>query len=350
MGITAHSGFSIECDGTFLHNGSPVFHACPVNDHGEWNVYTTPVTGQKKCVTIKLTANGCEVPCPTAPTPAANKTRTHEPSDTLVVNYKWNCEGNEKCYKEPAPSPTMVICNGESHCHTTTVPSLAPSPTGQKHQTACTHKNDNNCTPTPTICHDKEDVKCKPTATPTRLPSPCDDKGHGKGKGKDECGHYTSCPVDLNGAYEFPHLIVPIQKDHGDVAVGNSLNGTIDSNTCTTYNFDVHPDHGGKTCSLIFLLPHHKDLDTSAYSFKGEGYLEFSKLSKPVTEKTTFNNKGVHEYLSAQAIEEGTSMLAWSGACEAGKKVGYEVCGEGVELEYFQDWNPSPIGLYMRTC
>jgi hypothetical protein len=178
-------------------------------------------------------------------------------------------------------------------------------------------------------------------------PALCNDENHGKAT--DKC-HLTSCPVDLNGAYEFPHLIVPVHKYHRDLPMGNKLNGTIDEWTCTTYNFDIHPDDTGKTCSLIFLLPKHEDLETSSYKFEGEGYLHFNKLSNPVNEKTTFNNKGAWTRVSTTAIEEDTKISAWSGPCEAGKKVGYEVCGEGIDLEYFQDYNPSPIGLYMRVC
>jgi hypothetical protein len=178
-------------------------------------------------------------------------------------------------------------------------------------------------------------------------PALCNDENHGKATDK---YLLTSCPVDLNGAYEFPHLIVPVHKYHRNLPMGNKLNGTIDQWTCTTYNLDIHPDDTGKTCSLIFLLPKHEDLETSSYKFEGEGYLHFNKLSNPVNEKTTFNNKGAWTRVSTTAIEEDTKISAWSGPCEAGKKVGYEVCGEGIDLEYFQDYNPSPIGLYMRVC
>jgi hypothetical protein len=40
-----------------------------------------------------------------------------------------------------------------------------------------------------------------------------------------------------------------------------------------------------------------------------------------------------------------------SGDCAAGQTVSYEICGNGdFSLDHFQDYNPSPIGLYVRQC
>ncbi|KAK4502328.1 hypothetical protein PRZ48_005753 [Zasmidium cellare] len=65
-------GFSIGPNGSAQYNGSPEFWACPVNDNGEWNVYTQPVKDQKKCVQISLhTSSQCGAPPPPPPAPPA---------------------------------------------------------------------------------------------------------------------------------------------------------------------------------------------------------------------------------------------------------------------------------------
>ncbi|CZT00310.1 uncharacterized protein RAG0_08389 [Rhynchosporium agropyri] len=58
-------GFSIASSGSFSYSSNTKFYACPASD-SEWNVYTKPVEGQKKCVEITLTANGCGVAPPTS--------------------------------------------------------------------------------------------------------------------------------------------------------------------------------------------------------------------------------------------------------------------------------------------
>ncbi|KAF2186369.1 hypothetical protein K469DRAFT_726376 [Zopfia rhizophila CBS 207.26] len=238
-GATPTPGFKVGCNGgAVTYKGSETFYACPVNDNGEWNVYTQPAPGQAKCVAIKLTATG----------------------------------SNSKC-KPPV-----------------TAPQPAPLPTG-------------------------------------------------------------GCPADLDGAFEFPHLIIPLDKNKPDKAFGTKFNGAASSSICTAFNFDIHEHHAGKTCSLIFLFPQKWDLETSDFELKGEGGLEFSKLDKPCTVETTWKSKPHETPLKDFGVEPGHNYHIWSGACPAGQRVSYLMCGHGsVELEYFQDWNPSPIGLYMRQC
>ncbi|KAK2623631.1 hypothetical protein QTJ16_006812 [Diplocarpon rosae] len=58
QGKSPITGFSIGDNGSLSYAGNATFYACPASD-SEWNVYTTPVEGQKKCVEISLTASGC---------------------------------------------------------------------------------------------------------------------------------------------------------------------------------------------------------------------------------------------------------------------------------------------------
>lgn len=250
VGAKPTTGFSIGSDGGVTYNGSGKFYACPVNDNGEYNVYTTPAPGQTKCVEISLSSAGaCGSSCP-SPTPA------------------------------PAPAPT-------------------------------------------------------PAPKPMPKPMPA-----------------NTCPADLNGNYQFPHLIVPVNSQHPDTAYGTSYNGKFDSNTCSIFNFDIPSSYSGKTCTLVFLFPSQKDLQTSSYTVSGSGMCSVSMLKSPATQQTTYKNQPAKANdLGSFTFAPGNSYTISSGACAAGQTVSYEICSSGsYSLEYFQDYNPSPIGLYIREC
>ena len=45
--------------------------ACPINDEGDWNLYTDPLPGQNKCVDVKLHGHGNQW-CNDKPMPPPN--------------------------------------------------------------------------------------------------------------------------------------------------------------------------------------------------------------------------------------------------------------------------------------
>lgn len=100
------------------------------------------------------------------------------------------------------------------------------------------------------------------------------------------------CPHDLDGEFEFPHLIVPVAKTHPNKALGNQFNGIIDHEHCTLYNFDISPEQAGKKCSLVWIFPQEQNPMGSLYNFNAEshspGIMEFWHLSNPASEKTTW--------------------------------------------------------------
>ncbi|KAF2634066.1 hypothetical protein P280DRAFT_464215 [Massarina eburnea CBS 473.64] len=182
---------------------------------------------------------------------------------------------------------------------------------------------------------------------------------------KHTCGAGTHCPLDLAGPYEFPHLIVPVDAAAPSSPKGNQLDGSISSSVCTIYNFDIHPRLAGKTCSLVWLFPEQKDLQTSAFTYIAHEKPEDSKkdtaveplfdvyrLSNPALHDTTWEGVGEKTLLGKGIAKPGESWSTWTGECakDAGKTVSFMLCGKDFELVYFQDFNPSPIGLYMRAC
>jgi hypothetical protein len=161
-----------------------------------------------------------------------------------------------------------------------------------------------------------------------------------------------SCPADLNGNYQYPHLIVPVDSSSPNNAAGTSYNGKVDKSTCSIFNFDIPASYSGKTCSVIFLFPNKQDLQTSSYTASGSGQCSFSQLSSPANQQTSWANQpGKASDLGSMSLVPGNSYVVASGPCAAGQTVSYEMCSQGgYALNFFQDYNPSPLGMYIRQC
>lgn len=153
-----------------------------------------------------------------------------------------------------------------------------------------------------------------------------------------------SCSTDLSGDYEYPHLIIPVDSSKPDHAAGTSYNGTVSSTESTIFNFDIPAGDAGKTCSLVFLFPKLEDLETSSYSFSGDGKLDFCSLENPATESTNYNNVPKEkEDFGEHTVSPGNSYVIKTFDCPAGETVGYKIGNAGsTELEFFEDYNPSP--------
>jgi hypothetical protein len=162
---------------------------------------------------------------------------------------------------------------------------------------------------------------------------------------------YGACPADLNGDYQSPYLIIPVSSAKPNKAYGSSYNAYVSDVKSTIFDFHIPESYQGKTCSLFFMLPNHEDLETSNYSLSGQGSVHFDALFKTATTETTYANqpsKALH--LNDFPLAAGTTYWVADHPCPGGESVAFEMSGSGVDLEYFQDWNPSPIGLYIRAC
>jgi hypothetical protein len=75
-------------------------------------------------------------------------------------------------------------------------------------------------------------------------------------------------------------------------------------------------------------------------------------LSSPASTSTTYDNApSVEKDLGDFTLTEGSSTLVETFACPAGETVTYELSALGDSyLHYFQDWNPSPLGLFITYC
>ncbi|KAI7197781.1 hypothetical protein KC363_g222 [Hortaea werneckii] len=158
------------------------------------------------------------------------------------------------------------------------------------------------------------------------------------------------CPGKLGKDFEFPHQIIHINSAEPDKAYGNFFNGTMTSTISSMFNFDIPADAAGKTCSLEFMFPAQDQLETSAYTISGDGKANFYALDKPAHKSNTFNTSPKSDkYLGEYTLTPGSSSKIHSMACPAGKTIGiWMFSATGSSLNYFQDFNPCPIGLFMN--
>lgn len=162
-----------------------------------------------------------------------------------------------------------------------------------------------------------------------------------------------ACPASLSGNYEYPHLIVPVDKNQPNRAGGTSYNGTISSTVSSVFNFDIPASDAGKTCTVVFLLPTQDKLTTSAFSLSGSGGFDVALLTSPATEQTSYGTiPSVSKDLGGpSSVTPGNEYVISSGPCQSGQRIGLKVSATGsLNLNYFQDYNPSPIGLYVTVC
>lgn len=433
QGVGPTYDFAIESNGTLTSSGSSIFYACPASDI-EWNLYTTPVVGQKKCVEIILTASGCSaeastsaiqsvttvtvfqdcgVPSSTAPaiifsftsspqgvietstsgqsvippshSGPAFSTTTHQAS-SAVSSPEGITSSTESTSVVASSSPSTPEVSSVETASTpiqesTTVPviqssslaSIVPSsavslttyphsvvspssivetPTVSALVSPVTSVESESSTPagTTVIASVGGTSKVYPTTKPyanTTASSAASSTSSASG-----CVSTTLTGSDTSGNYQYPHLIIPISSTSPTTAYGTQYFGTISSNVSTIFNFDIPSSYSGSTCNLIFLLPLQSELETSSYTYSGTGVIDFEQLSSAATSTTTYDNApSVEKDLGEFDITEGSSTLIESFECPAGGTLTYELKAVGdTYLYYFQDWNPSPIGLFITYC
>ncbi|KAI5254100.1 hypothetical protein E4T42_02607 [Aureobasidium subglaciale] len=161
-----------------------------------------------------------------------------------------------------------------------------------------------------------------------------------------------TCPAALTGTYEYPHLIVPVDSKQPDKAFGTQYNGTVSGSVSSLFNFDIPTSDNGKTCSLVFLFPQKQNLETSSFAFSGTGGIDFAMLKGPASSSTTYNNRpGVGTGYGVTKVAPGNSYTIATFPCPGGSAIGFDLStSDDTMLSYFQDYNPSPIGLYITVC
>ncbi|KAL2814271.1 PAP2-domain-containing protein [Aspergillus granulosus] len=307
-GASPSPGFSVNSNGQLEYDGSTHFVACATGQDNELNIYTTESEDVTKCQTVQLNADSCSGSgTGTGSSSGGGQSPTAQPSSTI-----------------PTISPSS------------TGPSVRPTPPCVSSETpGMPVPGESNGVPGP---------GSPPSQTPTGTLPP---QSSQTPQPSSEC-----CQTDLSGDYEFPHLIIPVDSSSPDNAAGTSYNGTVSSTVSTIFNFDIPASDAGRTCSLVFLFPKQEDLETSSFSFSGDGRVSFGALSEPATPSTTYNNApSISQSLGELTISPGHSYAIHTFACPAGQAVGYAISNAGsTSLDFFEDYNPSPacvVGFYI---
>ena len=153
-----------------------------------------------------------------------------------------------------------------------------------------------------------------------------------------------TCPANLSGTFEFPHLIVPTSSTNPGRAYGTSYNGKVSrADIRTIFNFDFKPTDAGKTCSLVFLFPRQDQLTMSSFMINGDGNVIFASLSGAADSSTTDNNApAVATDYGAFNFSPGNSYTIATFGCPAGTRQGFAMSAPNTDFIYFQNHSPPP--------
>ncbi|KAJ8064805.1 hypothetical protein OCU04_007115 [Sclerotinia nivalis] len=412
-GMTATDGFAIGASGTYSHSGSSVFYACPSSD-SDYNIYTTPVAGQTKCVKVGLTASGCFAPASSSSsaqmststsssktsvitatttqqqTCAPSTVTVSSPAQTIYVTTSAVSTApgqtiyETKILKETAPTQTVVVTQtpsaqtiyvtstvpGQTVHETQTQEKTAPAQTvyitQTQKQTAApstvTVTQVQSAAPSTVTVTQIQTITAVPTiavstpkasSTSSTVPSAVSKVSSVASKATSTTSSSRSCPTNLDGTYSSPNLIVPVSSASPDTAYGTSYFGVVNSTVSSLFNFDIPSSYASKTCSLVFLFPTQDMLETSSYTFSGSGAIDFKQLSTTVTLNSTYNSIGSTETdLGSKTYTPGSWTVVDTFECPAGEAISYEMStgDSNTNLWWFEDYNPSPIGLFITTC
>ncbi|KAF2722486.1 hypothetical protein K431DRAFT_211176, partial [Polychaeton citri CBS 116435] len=357
QGATPTSGFTISSSGQIQYNGSNAFYACPATD-SEYNIYTNPVEGQDKCVQITLGSSGkCSGNAGSASFASYIATSTSSAS-SIQINPP------PSSYFTPSLPPltqsTAVTSSisagsapGSSAPQASTYSQLAESLAPQSISSLSSTQSPtlqlstySQSAQSPSIPAGTSSQAASANTGTTAAPSSASSILPSETEGS------SACQTTLIGAYQTPHLIVPVSSSQPDHAYGTQYNATVNSGTSTIFNFDIPQDYHGRTCSIIFLLPEQSQLETSAYDFSGTGSLTFQELSVPADQQTTYNSlPSSRRQLNSIPIQSGNSYVVTSESCQAGQTESILVGSQGgLKLSFFQDWNPAALGLFITSC
>lgn len=404
---TPTPGFAVTSAGLLAYNGNTTFYECAATANMQFNIYTTPYESYCAPITLSTTGNTCSSANTTCSTVTNTVTQTAIstvtasivstlPAQTITVagvgqtvTETQTVAGAGSTVTVTAAAQTIeqtetvsgsvstvtVTISGarttgtdfvtqttqKTVMQTTTVTETAPTETVTVTQTApgTTVTEITTITGTTTQTQLQTTVQSA-TETQTTVQSPSTSiltvattqYTTTTSPSTTTTASATSCPPNLNGTYQYPHLIIPVNSESPDTAYGTQYFGYINSENSTIFTFDIPSSYSGSTCSLIFLLPLKSQLETSNYTLSGSGTIEVLQLDSGVSTSTTYNTvPEVEEDLGAFSLTAGSSMVIATTACAAGETVSYEIKSNGdYSLTFFEDWNPSPLGLFVRAC
>jgi len=157
-------------------------------------------------------------------------------------------------------------------------------------------------------------------------------------------------PTELSGSYEYPHLIVPIDKSKPETALGAGYEGVISPTVSSLFNFDIPESYAGKTCNLVILFPDGSQQWHPTATFGNPGGITVQQLATPASTAMTYVNVPSGQIVgSVSHLEAGHGYTISTGPCAAGKTLGYRIdSANGLNLQFFQSISP-PLGFFITV-
>jgi hypothetical protein len=164
------------------------------------------------------------------------------------------------------------------------------------------------------------------------------------------------CPANLvAGAFDFPHLAIPISQKNPDETYSNTFTPYVTAGDMEMiFNFDIPLSRKGQHCVFEFFLPDQSQLTTSSFQLDGvpgEYFFSLSVLGGGAVEgNTTYHSQplqanpfGLPKIIY---VQPGRAWELGSTICVPGA-IAMTMSSSNSSLVWFQDYNPCPIGLYI---
>ncbi|ELR10742.1 hypothetical protein VC83_06266 [Pseudogymnoascus destructans] len=301
QGIRSQNKFVVSGNGDFFVDESNDFWACPSQgpgNEGGYEIFAETKEDTTGCVPITMASTGDKCAPPAGPIGTAlGSTGTTVPASPLPTGAKFG----HAAYR--AFNNKKIIDGLEGLVGTgTSTAALAPTTTG-----------------TP--------QKCAQTLTP--------------------------------GSFVEPKLIVPVSREDAGHPYGDIASPIITPSNNTLFAFTTPASWTG-TCSLLFTFPYASETaNPGAYHFSGieeekagSGGLNFDHVEADIdADETWWTKPELKETYGKTEIIPGNSYTIATFPCKGGENLVYDVSSvAGVELEFEQNAQASPIGLWVTKC
>ncbi|KAF3041556.1 hypothetical protein E8E12_007582 [Didymella heteroderae] len=159
-------------------------------------------------------------------------------------------------------------------------------------------------------------------------------------------------PAGLQGLFEAPNYIVPVDKSDPSKVIGNGYVAQLSPNLSTVFVFDVRPENQGKTCTLAFHMPPASLWpDMSPVKIRSPGGVIVSSMGQQAAwagiSASNFVSSGVVGWVPSVQLSNQYNFASLP--CAAGQRVAYQVESTGgLTMDFFQVISP-PTGLFMSV-
>lgn len=158
--------------------------------------------------------------------------------------------------------------------------------------------------------------------------------------------------VDLQGPFEAPNLIVPVDKSDPSKIIGNGYVAQLSPTLATVFVYDVRAEYQGKTCNLAFHMPPAFPWpDMSPVKIRSPGGIIVSSVGQQAASAdisaSNVVSSGVVGWIPSVSPSNQYDLASFP--CPAGQRVAYQVESTGgLAMDFFQMTMP-PLGMFMSV-